>query len=85
MSQQYGQFAKSIMQLDAAQERVRATWCDDTARSYEPLNNNVKLCAQKIWAFHCDSQSGVELVKKNYNSDEIEKEIARLGAQVEQV
>ena len=85
MSEQHGEFSKSISLLDAAQEQVRTVWRDETARSYDSLNDNVKMCTQKIWALFCDSKAGVEAVKKNYDSDAIDKELARLGMQIEQV
>lgn len=85
MSEQNGELSNSIALLDAAQEQVRTAWRDETAKSYDTLNNNIKLCTQKVWALFCDANAGVEIVKKNYNSDEMDKELAQLGMQVEQV
>ena len=85
MTDQYGEFGKCITSLDNAQECVRTVWHDEVANSYDNLNDNIKLCAQKIWYLFCDSNGGVEAVKKHYNSDNQEKEIAMLGMQIEQV
>ena len=85
MNEQYGEFIKNITALEKAQEQIKAEWKDETANSYRELNENIKLCVQKIWALFCDSKAGTEAVKKNYNSDEAEKELARLGIQIEQV
>ena len=85
MNQQYGEFGKNITALDHAQEQVRTVWKDETSRSYDSLNENVKICAQKIWALFSDSKAGTEAVKKNYNPDEVDKYITRLGTQIEQV
>ena len=85
MSEQHGEFSKSIALLDAAQDEVRKVWRDEIAKSYDKLNDNVKLCTQKIWTLFCDSKAGVEAVKKNYDPDAIDKELARLGMQIEQV
>lgn len=85
MSEQYGEFSKNFALLDSAQEQVKTVWRDETARSFDQLNDNVKLCSERIWSLFCDSKAGVEMVKKNYNSDAIDKEIARLGIQIEQV
>lgn len=85
MSEQYGEFGKNISSLDSAQETVRGVWHDETAKSFDCLNDNVKLCTKKIWALLTDSQAGVQAVKKNYNPEDVDKEIARLGIQIEQV
>lgn len=85
MTKQYGEFIRSIISLDNAQERVRTVWRDEVAKSYDNLNDNVKMCTQKIWELFCDSSGGVEAVKKNYNPDTLDKEIARLGMRIEQV
>lgn len=85
MNEQYGEFGKNIASLDSAQEQVKAAWKDETANSYDVLNENVKLCVQKIWALFSDSKAGTEAVKKNYNPDEVDKEIAKLGMRIEQV
>lgn len=85
MSDQYGEFSKNIAMLDTAQEQVRTVWKDETAKSYDVLNDNVKLCAGKIWSLFCDSKAGMEAVKKNYDSEEVDKDISRLGMQIEQV
>ena len=85
MNEQYGEFIKNITALDNAQEQVRADWKDETAKSYDELNVNVKICVQRIWALFSDSKAGTEAVKKNYNPDETDKELARLGRQIERV
>ena len=85
MNEQYGEFGKNIIVLDNAQEQVKTVWKDETARSYDSVNENVKICAQKIWALFNDSKAGMEAVKKNYNPDEVDKELNRIGMQIEQV
>lgn len=85
MSEQYGEFNKNIAMLNTAQEQVRTVWKDEVAKSYDVLNDNVKLCVGKIWSLFSDSKAGVEAVKKNYNSEEVDKDISRLSMQIEQV
>ena len=84
MNEQYGEFGKNIIALDNAQEQVKTVWKDETARSYDSVNENVKICAQKIWALFSDSKAGMEAVKKNYNPDEVDKELNRIGMQIAQ-
>ncbi len=85
MSEQHGEFGKLITLLDTAQEEVKSVWRDETARSFDPINDNIKLCTERIWTLFCDSKAGVEAVKKNYDSDTVDKDLARLGMQIEQV
>ena len=85
MSEQHGEFSKNIALLDAAQEQVKTVWSDETARSFDGLNDNVKLCTSKIWSLFCDSKAGVEAVKKNYNADTVDKDLVRIAMQIEQV
>ena len=85
MNEQYGEFGKNIIALDNALEQVKTVWTDETAKSYDTLNENVKICAEKIWALFSDSKAGTEAVKKNYNPDETDKDLARLGMLIEQV
>ena len=85
MNEQYGEFGKNIIALDNALEQVKTVWMDETAKSYDALNENVKICAEKIWALFSDSKAGTEAVKKNYSPDEVDKELAKFGMRIEQV
>lgn len=85
MSQQYGEFVNSIIKLDDAQAQVKAVWRDGTANSFDRINDNIKLCAEKIWALYSDSSTCVSAVKQNYDADAVDKELCRLAMQVEQV
>lgn len=85
MSGQYGEFSNSIVKLDTAQEQVKTVWRDEVAKSYDVMNDNIKLCAGKIWSLFCDSKAGIDAVKKSYDSEEVDKEISRFSIQIEQV
>lgn len=84
MYEQYGEFAKIVSALDQAQEQVRTVWTDRTAASYDVLNDNVKVCAGRIWAHYTDSVAGTNAVKANYNADEIDRSIMLLGREAEE-
>ena len=83
MYEQYGEFAKIVAALDDAQSRARSVWTDRTAASYDPLNNNIKACAGRIWAHYADSVEGTNAVKANYNADEIDRSITLLEREAE--
>ena len=84
MYEQYGEFATIVSALDQAQEQARTVWTDRTAASYDVLNDNVKVCAGRIWAHYTDSVAGTNAVKSNYNADEIDRSIVLLGREVEE-
>ena len=84
MYEQYGEFATMVSALDQAQEQARTVWTDRTAASYDVLNDNVKVCAGRIWAHYTDSVAGTNAVKSNYNADEIDRSIVLLGREVEE-
>ena len=84
MYEQYGEFATIVSALDQAQEQARTVWTDRTAASYDVLNDNVKVCAGRIWAHYTDSVAGTNAVKANYNADEIDRSIVLLGREVEE-
>ena len=84
MYEQYGEFATIVSALDQAQEQARTVWTDRTAASYDVLNDNVKVCAGRIWAHYTDSVAGTNAVKSNYNADEIDRSIVILGREVEE-
>lgn len=84
MYEQYGEFATIVSALDQAQEQARTVWTDRTAATYDVLNDNVKVCAGRIWAHYTDSVAGTNAVKSNYNADEIDRSIVLLGREVEE-
>ena len=84
MYEQYGEFATIVSALDQAQEQARTVWTDRTAASYDVLNDNVKVCAGRIWAHYTDSVAGTNAVKSNYNADEMDRSIMLLGRETEE-
>ena len=84
MYEQYGEFAKIVSALDEAQGQARTVWTDRTATSYDTLNDNVKICAGRIWAHYTDSVAGTNAVKANYNSDEIDRSLTLFEREVEE-
>ena len=85
MDNQYGDFTKNIIALKDDLQEVYGVWQDQTAKSYDVLNENIEDCAEKIWAHLVNSQNGYNSLKRNYNSDEYDKYIAELTVQVDEV
>ncbi len=85
MNGQYGDFTNNITALDRAQLEARAKWADDTAQSFDCMNDNVKDCVLNIWRVFSESHSAAEAVKLNYPADEFDDVIAKIAALIEQV
>lgn len=85
MYEQYGEFSGIVSALDEAQGRVRSVWTDRTAYSYDTMNDNVKLCAARIFSHYMDSVAGTNAVKANYNSDEIDRTLVLLERAAEEI
>lgn len=84
MCEQFGEFAKIVSALDETQSQVRVVWNDRTAASFDVMNDNVKACAQRMWAHYTDSLNGATAVKSNYHPDEIDRSLVLLERQLEE-
>ena len=85
MDNQYGEFTKNIIALKNDLEEVRSIWQDQTANTYDVLNENIESFTQRIWLHLVDSQNGYDALKRNYDSDEYDRFVARMAVQVEEV
>ena len=85
MDNQFGEFTKNIIALKDVLQEVRGIWQDQTANTYDALNENIEACSQKIWAHLVNSQNWFAALKRNYDSDEYDKYVASMAVQVEEV
>ena len=85
MDNQQGEFTKNIIALKNDLQEVRGIWQDQTANTYDALNENIEACAQRIWAHLVNSQNGYAALKRNYDSDDYDRYVARMAVQVEEV
>lgn len=85
MDNQYGEFTKNIMALKSDLEEVRTIWQDQTANTYDVLNENIEVCTQRIWLHLVDSQNGYAALKRNYDSDDYDKYVAQMAVRIEEV
>ena len=83
--EQYGEFSASISSLESNLGEVRCVWTDETARTYDSINDNIKAFAMQIWAYYCNSVEGYEIVQSNYNEADFEDELRQLNAKIESV
>ena len=64
-TEMYGDFLGSMIRLDDELREVRAVWNDQTALTYDHINENMKMISAKIWEHYCNSLNGYESVKQN--------------------
>lgn len=80
--EQYGEFAESINRLESNLSEVRCFWTDQTAQTYDHINENMEAFTMHIWAHYSNSVSGYEVVKANYNEAEFDDELNQLNSKI---
>ncbi len=78
----FGEFTENISNLDSSLATVRSVWVDQTAMTYDEINENMKVFVSQITAYKTNSVAGYSAVKVNYNETEFESELNQLGAKV---
>ena len=82
---QYGDFTETIHRLNNDLSDVRAVWNDQTAQTYDQVNENMEHFAFQIWNYHNNSLSGYAAVKANYDEAEFEETLHQLNAKIASV
>lgn len=80
--EQFGEFTENISNLDSSLAIVRSVWIDQTAMTYDEINENMKVFVSQITAYKANSVAGYNAVKANYNESEFESELNQLDAKV---
>ena len=79
MSEQYGEFLESALKLDGALAEVRVVWTDQTAMTFDKVNDNMEFFFKKIVATKENAISTMKVLKSNYNEDEIDDIVHKLN------
>lgn len=82
---QFGEFTENIANLESDLKTVRSTWVDQTATTFDGINENMKVFVSQITAYKENSIAGYNAVKANYIESEFESELGQLGAKVSAV
>lgn len=80
--EQFGEFTENIDHLESSLSAVRSVWVDQTAMTFDEINENMKVFVSQITAYKENSIAGYNAVKANYNETEFENELNRLGTRV---
>ena len=79
------EFAETLSALSDSLTSLMSRWTDETAKTYEPINENVENLTSKINSHFNNSKQLHELLKKNYNEEDLDSLIQMLASKVEQV
>jgi hypothetical protein len=82
---QYGDFTGTINRLNSDLGDVRTVWFDQTALTYDHVNENMEDFAIQIWMYYNNSLAGYNAVKANYNESEFDDTINQLNAKIASV
>ena len=79
---QLGDFTDNINNLENSLTAVRSIWQDQTAMTFDEMNENIKNFVSKITEHRDNSVAGYNAVKANYNEAEYDNELNQLCAKV---
>ena len=80
--EEYGDFTGVINRLESSLNDVRTVWTDQTAVTYDAINDNMKHFSREIWNYYNNSVAGYNMVKANYNEAEFQNTVNQLSAKV---
>ena len=80
--EQYGEFLENISRLENNLREVRSVWDDQTARTYDHINENMQVFTKRIWAHYSNSVSGCDAVKANYSESGFDDELNQLNSKI---
>ena len=85
MAEIHGEFSDCIIRLDDGLKEVRTVWKDQTALTYDHINENMERFTIKVWECYSNSLSGYEAVKKHYDESDIDDKLNQLNAKISAV
>lgn len=82
---EYGEFSQAIANLVSSLSEVRAQWTDQTALTYDTINENMQGFSIAIWRQYASAVELYEMEKKNYDEGEFNRVLNELGARASAV
>ena len=82
---QYGDFTNMINRLESNLGDVRSVWVDQTARTYDYINENMQSFTMQIWKHYCNSNATLNVVKANYDESEFGDELSQTQSKIHSV
>jgi len=81
----YGEFLGSVNRLEDNLNNARSVWTDQTAQTYDTINENIEDFIEQISQCYDSSVAGQNAVKANYNESEFNDELNRLNSKIDSV
>lgn len=78
----YGIFGAVIADLESSLSQVRSVWTDQTAQTYDCINENMLQLAQLVWEGRERASAGEQAVKENYDEGEYDSILYNLGSRI---
>jgi hypothetical protein len=78
MDEIYGLFHDSVVSLSEADKKLKESWIDEVGKTYYEMNENIYVYCKRINALHLSSIKTYEMVKNNYDEDEINDDVNKL-------
>ena len=76
----YGKFDPHVYHLQDELKEVRTYWRDQTAKTYDCMNENVEVYAKRIWEKSVIVKNRGDLVKRMYDEDSLNRELYVLAS-----
>ena len=81
----YGVFSKSISDLYDNLKEVRCVWADQTAQTYDHINDNMDAFAEYMWAYYVRAEKSADYIKSSYSESDYDNELMNLRSKVSSV
>ncbi len=78
--EQYGEFTQVINRLEDSLREVRTVWTDQTAITYDCINENMQNFAMQMWTCYTNCEEGYNAEKANYNQAEFDGIVNQLAS-----
>ena len=85
MAEIHGEFSDSIIRLNDGLKEVKTVWKDQTALTYDQINENMERFTIRVWECYTNSLNGYEAVKRHYNESEMDDKLNQLNAKISSV
>jgi len=81
----YGDYSDIISQLESALSSVRQSWQDETAQSFDEINDNMKYLAGELAEREESTMKGFRAVREHYVEADVKRELLMLESEAANV
>lgn len=82
---QYGEFSGIISNLQSSLSEVRTVWTDQTAATYDCIDENIQRFVMQIWIYFSNTNIAYDTAKKYYNKNDFDENLDMLSAKAASV